>query len=101
MRTWMLTSLLLATMLGLSACGSAHVDTAKYTCANFNKSLNTKGDNSAGTFIRDLRAQAKLGQDRKTEEREMDFGIIFACRGKPASTAPGPRAIAIAKLIRD
>jgi hypothetical protein len=86
--------------LALSACGSSHVDTAKYTCAQFNKSLKTKGDDSAGTFIRDLRTQAKLGQAQKTERSEITLGIYSACFGKPGSTTPGPRAIVIAKQVK-
>jgi hypothetical protein len=92
--------LLLVAVLGLAACGDAHVDTSKYTCGQFNKSLRTKGDNSAGTFIRDLRSKANLGQDQTTERRELTVGIIFACRQKSAATAPGEKAIAIAKQIK-
>jgi hypothetical protein len=87
-------------LCALTACGSSHVDTAKYTCAQFNKSLRTKGDNSAGTFIRDLRSKANLGQDEKTERRELTLGIIFACRGKAGSTTPGNEAIKTAKLVK-
>ena len=35
-------------VLALAACGSKDVDTASYTCGQFNKSLRTKGDDTAG-----------------------------------------------------
>src|SRR4051794_39591242 len=95
-----LTSTLLALTFGLAACGPAHVDTAKYTCAQFTKSLHTKGDNSAGTFINALRKQAKLGEPEKTEQRQITLGIAVTCRGKPGSTKPGAKAIAIAKAMK-
>jgi len=88
-------------VLGLSACGGGDsVDTTAYTCGKFNKSLKTKGDNSSGTYINQLRKEAKLGQAKQTEIREITLGIFFACRGKPASTKPAKQAIATAKLVR-
>ena len=86
----------------LSACGDSGnaVDTATYTCADFNKSLATKGDDTAGRFINDLRKQAKLGQDDKTERREVAAGVYFTCRGKPGSTKPADQAIKTAQAIK-
>ena len=93
---------LLLPVLALSACGDGNksVDTASYTCADFNKSLRTKDDNTAGTYINELRKDAKLGQDTKVERREITLGIFFACRGKPGSTKPATVAIATAKKIK-
>ena len=86
----------------LAACGNSEkpVDSATYTCATFNKSLSTKGDNTSGNFINQLRKQAKLGQAKQTEQREVTLGIYLACRGKPASTQPAKRAVEMAKLIK-
>jgi hypothetical protein len=100
LRSRLLSGLLVLPGLGLVACGDTHVDTAKYTCGEFNKSLRTKNDNSAGTFIRDLRSKANLGQDANTERREVTVGIILACRQKPAATTPGKQAIATAQQIK-
>jgi hypothetical protein len=87
--------------LALAACGSGEeVDTSKYTCDQFNRSLAKKGDDSAGNFINRLREQAKLGQPDSVERRELSLGIFFACRGQPGSTRPGQRAVAIAKQIK-
>jgi hypothetical protein len=92
---------LLLPALALSACGgSKKVDVATYTCAQFTKSLNTKGDNSAGNFINQLRKQAQLGQSKQVERSEISLGIIVTCRGKPGSTRPAAGAIAIAKKVR-
>ena len=76
------------------------VDTASYTCAQFNKSLATKGDSTSGNFINQLRKQAKLGQAEKIERREIALGVILACRNKPAKTTPADEAIATAKKIK-
>jgi hypothetical protein len=94
--------LLLLPVLAISACGSdsKSIDSAAYTCTDFNKSLRTKNDNTAGRFINDLRKQASLGQDTKTERREITLGIYFACRGKPGSTKPAKTAVATAKQIK-
>jgi hypothetical protein len=88
--------------LAFSACGGddAKVDTASYTCADFNKSLRTKNDNTSGAFINQLRDEADLGQDKKTEQREITLGIYFACRGKPGTTKPASAALATAKQIK-
>lgn len=93
---------LLVPVLALSACGggSKNVDTAAYTCAQFNKSLATKGDNTAGNYINQLRKQAKLGQNTKTERSEITLGIYVACRNKPGSTKPAATAVATAKKIK-
>jgi hypothetical protein len=93
-------TLLVVTLLLLTACGSKDVDTATYTCGDFNKSLRTKGDNTSGNFINQLRKEAKLDQPERTERSEITLGILFACRGKPASTKPRAQAIATAKLIK-
>jgi hypothetical protein len=93
---------LLLPALALSACGGGNkkVDTASYTCAQFNKSLRTKGDDTAGTYINELRKDADLGQDTKVERREISLGLFFACRGKPGSTKPAAAAIATAQKIK-
>ena len=95
-------TLLALAVLALAACGSSNskVDTATYTCGDFNKSLRTKGDNSSGTYINALRKEADLGQNAKTEQREITLGIISTCRGKPASTKPADDAIKVAKRIK-
>src|SRR3954449_6381473 len=102
MRSRSFAGLLLVPVLALSACGdkTKTVDTAAYTCADFNKSLATKGDDTAGRFINELRKQAKLGQEQKTERREVTLGIYFACRGKPGSTKPAKPAIVTAQQIK-
>jgi hypothetical protein len=95
-------TLLAIAVLALAACGSSSdkVDTATYTCGDFNKSLRTKGDNSSGAYINALRKEANLGQDTKTEQREITLGIISTCRGKPASTKPADDAIKVAKQVK-
>ncbi len=103
LRSRLVPCLLLLPVLAVSACGGdskSTIDTASYTCAQFNKSLRTKNDNTAGRFINELRKQASLGQDAKTERREITLGIYFACRGKPGSTKPAKAAVATAKQIK-
>jgi hypothetical protein len=96
-----LAALLVLAMLALGACGGGkHVNTASYTCGQFNKSLRTKGDNTSGNFINQLRKQAKLGQSEKIERSEITLGIIVSCRNKAASTKPANSAISIAKRIK-
>jgi hypothetical protein len=96
-----ITAVIAAAALTLSACGGGkQVDTAKYTCADFKKSLATKGDDTAGNYVNQLRKQAKLGQDEKTERREVTLGVYLACRGKPGSTRPAKTAIATAKSVK-
>jgi hypothetical protein len=98
-----LSLLLVLPLLALSACGSKtkDVNTATYTCAQFKKSLNTKGDNSAGNFINQLVKKANLGQNNTAlERREITLGIITACRNKSGSTTPAAKAIASAKLTK-
>lgn len=94
--------LLVLPVLSLTACGSRtkNVDTATYTCAQFNKSLKTKGDDSAGNFINQLVKQSKLSQPRALVEREITAGIAFACHGKPGSTKPAAQALTIAKQLK-
>src|SRR4051794_33280385 len=87
-------------VLCLAACGNKDVDTASYTCGQFDKSLKTKGDDSAGNYINGLREDADLGQDDKVERREITLGIILACRGESANTKPADEAIATAKKIK-
>jgi hypothetical protein len=92
---------LLLPVLALSACGGTKsVDTSSYTCAEFTKSLKTKGDNSAGNYINGLRKEADLGQSTKVERSELTLGIFVACRGKSGSTKPAKAAIATAKKIK-
>jgi hypothetical protein len=100
MRTWMLAGGL-ALSLAIGGCGSSDkkVDTANYTCAQFQKSLQTKGDNSAGNFINQLAKQASLKQPTKTARREVSLGIYFACRGQSGSVKPAVKATAIAQRI--
>src|SRR5213595_2255659 len=89
-------------VLALAGCGSSKskdVDASTYTW-DFSKSLKTKGDDSAGNYINQLRKQANLGQDAKTERSAITLGIYFACRGKPGSTKPAGTAVATAKLIK-
>jgi hypothetical protein len=101
MRSRPLVSALLLPALALASCGGKNkdVDTAAYTCADFSKSLKTKGDDTSGNFINQLRKQAKLGKDEKTERRAVTLGIYFACRDKPGSTKPASPAIANAKQL--
>src|SRR3954453_15464179 len=96
-----LAPLLAIPVFALTACGAnKKVDTSSYTCAQFNKSLRTKDDNSAGNYINQLRKKAKLGQSAKTERSEITLGIIFTCRGKPGSTKPANQAIVVAKQVK-
>jgi hypothetical protein len=94
--------LLVFPVLALAACGdkSTPVNTASYTCGQFNKSLRTKGDNTSGAYINTLQKHSGLGQDKKVERREITLGIYFACRGKPASTRPAKAAVATAAQIK-
>jgi hypothetical protein len=96
-----LTALLVVPVFALAACGGdKQVDTASYSCGQFNKSLRTKGDNSSGNFINQLRKRANLGQSEKVERSEITLGIIVACRNKPASAKPADQAVATAKKIK-
>jgi hypothetical protein len=93
--------LLIVPALALTACGRGEkVDTAKYTCAEFSKSLRTKNDTTAGQFINKLRDKGSFEGDAKIARRQLTLGIFFACRGKPGSTKPADRAIATARSIR-
>src|SRR5436190_1246453 len=61
-----LAALLVVPVFALAACGgSKEVKASGYTCGQFNKSLRTKADNTAGSYINQLRKQAKLGQSAK------------------------------------
>lgn len=101
MRLRCLATLCLVPACALSACGSKtkDVNTASYTCGQFQKSLNTKGDNSAGNYINQLIKQAKLHQTGKNARNEMTAGIFFTCRNQSASTKPAKGAISVAKRI--
>jgi hypothetical protein len=90
----------LVAALATAGCGVKNVNATTYTCSEFNKSLRTKGDDTSGNYIRQLRKQANLGQSSQTENRELSLGVFLACRGKPGSTRPAPEAIATAKKIR-
>ncbi len=103
MRTAILSSALLVPALALAACGGGkanNVDTATYTCGQFNKSLATKGDDSAGNFINQLVKDANLGQSTKIARREITLAIYFACQRKPGSTTPKAAAIIAAKQMK-
>jgi hypothetical protein len=102
MRSRLITGLLVVPVLALSACGGGDksVDAATYTCADFNKSLKTKGDNTSGNYINQLRKRAKLNQSVKIERNEISLGIYFACRGKPGSTRPADQAVETAKALK-
>jgi hypothetical protein len=92
--------LLLVSLLALPACGkNPDVDLASYSCADFNKSLKSKDDESAGRFINQLREKARLGQGEKVERREVTLGIIYTCRGTKGSVKPANKAIAYAKRL--
>jgi hypothetical protein len=95
-----LVALLTVSAFAFAACGNNDVDTASYTCGEFNKSLRTKDDNSAGNYINQLREQADLNQKQNVERSEITLGIIVTCRDKPASTKPAGGAVAIAKQIK-
>jgi hypothetical protein len=96
-----LAALLVLPVFALAACGGGEkVDTAAYTCAQFNKSLRTKGDDTSGNYINQLRKKADLGQSSKVERSEITLGILVTCRGKAPSTKPADNAVAIAKQIK-
>src|SRR4051812_38719658 len=96
-----LAALFVLSVFALAACGGdKDVDTATYTCGQFNKSLRTKSDSSAGNYINGLRKRAKLGQSDKVERSEITLGVIVTCRGKAASTKPADNAVAIAKQVK-
>jgi hypothetical protein len=100
MRPVFATVLALCALLFGACGGNKDVDTATYTCGQFQKSLQTKDDNTSGNYINGLRKQAKLGQKDTVERSEITLGIIVACRDKPASTKPAAAAIATAKKIK-
>lgn len=97
-----LSALAVVAVLTLSACGEDDdkVNVASYSCADFNKSLRTKDDNTSGRYINELRKQARLGQEEKVERRTITLGIYFTCRGKPGTTKPAKGAVATAKKIK-
>lgn len=102
MRSRLSAAVLLTPVLALAACGSSGkpVNTATYTCSQFNKSLSSKDDATAGRYINELVKQAKLDQDTKIERREITLGIYFGCRGKPGSTKPASVAVKTAQQIK-
>ena len=97
-----LPTLLIVPVLALSACGSKakDVNAATYTCAQFTKSLNTKGDDTSGNYINQLRKKVDLGKDAKTEHSAAAQAIYFACLGQPASKKPLADATANLKAMK-
>ena len=92
--------LLLPATLALSACGGGEeIDPATYTCGDFAKSLDTKDDRSAGSFIRLLNDRAKSKGPREVKEKRMAYAIYVACRGEKASFRPANVAVANAKKL--
>ena len=91
--------LLVPAALGLAACGGEDISAATYTCGDFKTSLETKDDNTAGTYIRLLNDQAKLEGNRDTQEKRMAQAIYLACRGEKASFKPENEAVANAKKL--
>ena len=92
--------LLVLPVFALGACGDKPVNTAAYTCGQFNKSLQTKGDDTSGNFVNQLRKKAKLGQSAKVEHGEISLAIFAACRGRPASTRPAQAALKFAAEMK-
>ena len=93
---------LLAAALALSSCGgssSKPVNTATYTCGQFQASLNSKSDTSAGNYINQLVKAAGLKGSTALQRRRIALGITFACGNKTAATRPKAAAVAIAKQI--
>lgn len=88
-------------VLALSACGSKDkkVDTASYSCAQFQNSLKSKNDNSAGNYVNQLVKRAKLKQSGKTARSEVTVGIYFSCRHKAGSFTPAQGAVRVAQQI--
>ena len=95
-----LCSLLLPAAVLAAGCGYEEIDANAFTCGEFSKSLDTKGDESAGQYIRLLNERAKLGGPRADREKVMAYSIFVACRGEKASFKPASEAIANAKAIR-
>ena len=91
--------LLAAVALTASACGGEEIDAATYTCGEFSKSLDTKDDRTAGTYIRLLNDRAGLKGSRSLQERRMTYAIYVACRGQESSYKPATVAVANAKKI--
>lgn len=83
----------------LAACGGEEIQASTYTCGEFKKSLETKDDRSAGTFIRLLNDRAKLKGDDAAQEKRMAYAIFVACRGEKASLKPADEAVSNAKKI--
>jgi hypothetical protein len=93
----------LAAALALVAAGCGRgeeVDTASYTCGEFNRSLKEKDDLTSGQFIRKLNEQAKLGGTKAEQERRMAYAVYVACRGKASGFKPTERALANAKALK-
>lgn len=98
-----LTAIAVLPALVFAACGEDKdkVDVATYTCAQFNKSLRTKDDNTAGRYINELRKRANLSQEEKTERQNVTLGIYFTCRGKPGTTKPATGAVKVARQLKN
>ena len=92
-------ALLIPAALVIAACGGEDVSTATYTCGDFKTSLETKDDRSAGSYIRLLNDEAKLGGNRDAQEKRMAQAIYLACRGEKASFKPTDEALANAKKL--
>ena len=91
--------LLIPAALLVAACGGEDIDASTYTCGQFSKSLDTKDDRSAGTYIRLLNDRAKTKGERAVQEKRMAYSIYVACRGKKASFRPADEAVSNAKKI--
>lgn len=83
----------------VAACGGEEIEASTYTCGEFAKSLDTKDDRTAGTFIRLLNDRAKLKGSRSEQEKRMAYAIFVACRGEKAGFRPANEAVANAKKI--
>jgi len=83
----------------VAACGGEEIQAATYTCGQFAKSLDTKDDRSAGTFIRLLNDRAQLTGSRSEQEKRMAYAIFVACRGEKAGFRPANEAVANARKI--
>ena len=88
-------------MIAAAGCGGGdELSADAYTCGQFKKSLDTKDDRSAGTYIRLLNDRAKTGGRRSDQEKLMAYAIFVACRGEKASYKPAKEAVANAKAIK-
>ena len=91
---------LLAAAAVFAGCGYEEIDANTYTCGEFQKSLDTKDNETAGQYIRLLNDRAKLKGRRSDREKVMAYAIFAACRGEKASVRPANKAVANAKAIQ-